>query len=230
MTHGTLIFDRVIMNKYRNRQEAGKVLAHELRAYANRDDVIILALPRGGVPVAYEVAKVLHVPLDVFIVRKIGVPGHAELAMGAIAMGHVHVFNQEVINDLDISQTAVDAVIAEEEVELKRREKIYRDDKPFPVLKDKTVILIDDGIATGASMRAAISALKQFHPAKLIVAVPVAEQNMYEDMQTLVDKLICPLTPAYFHAVGLWYEDFSQTEDDEVRTLLRKAEKWSASD
>lgn len=215
------------MDKYVNRTTAGKILAKELMNYANRDDVIVLALPRGGVPVAFEIAKVLHAPLDVFIVRKLGVPGHRELAMGAIAMGDATVFNDEIITDNNIPIHAIQAVMAEEKQELKRREIAYRGDQPFPVLKNKIVILVDDGIATGASMRAAIKALKVFMPAKIIIAVPVAEKFMCENMQSLVDDLICPMQPTYFNAVGAWYDDFSQTEDEEVFALLKMAREFN---
>lgn len=211
------------MDKYTNRTEAGQTLAKELRVYANRDDVIVLALPRGGVPVGYEVAKALHVPLDIFIVRKLGVPGHEELAMGAIAMGDTVVFNQDIIIDLGISQTAIDQVIQAESAELKRRETAYRGDKPFPALKNKTIILVDDGIATGATMRVAIKALRQLQPAAIIAAVPVADKTLSEHMAPLVDRLVCPLKPLQFYAVGAWYHDFSQTEDQEVHELLKKA-------
>lgn len=213
--------------KYLNRHDAGRILAKALNNYVDRKDVIVLALPRGGVPVAYEIAKSLHVPLDVFIVRKLGVPHHRELAMGAIAMGDVTVFNREIIKDLAISENAIQAVIAEEKEELKRREKAYRGNHVFPVVKDKVIILVDDGIATGATMRAAITAIKHFHPARIIIAVPVADKQLCEMMQAEVDLLICPLTPSYFQAVGAWYEDFTQTEDDEVYTLMKEARKFS---
>jgi predicted phosphoribosyltransferase len=213
------------MEKYLNRTEAGRVLALELKKYADRKDVIVLALPRGGVPVAYEIAALLHLPLDIFIVRKLGVPGHEEFAMGAIASGDVCVLNDETISDLSLTPDAIHAVMEKEKRELMRRETVYRGGRPFPVLKDKTIILVDDGIATGASMRAAIKALYAFDPASLIIAVPVAEKMMCESMQLLVDKFICPLRPVNFYAVGAWYEDFSQTEDEEVFTLLQKTRK-----
>lgn len=210
------------MEKYINRQEAGKILARELTNYANQDNVIVLALPRGGVPVAYEVASKLHAPLDVFIVRKLGAPGHSELAMGAIAMGNVEIFNEDIIRELSISKEAIQFVIAEEREELKRREKKYRGNLAFPSIKDKIVILVDDGIATGATMRAAILSIRQLNPATIVVAVPVADKQMCEKLQPLVDKLICPRRPIHFYAVGAWYEDFSQTEDNEVYALLQK--------
>lgn len=214
------------MEKYANRIAAGDVLASELKTYANRTDVIVLALPRGGVPVAFQIAKSLRVPLDVFIVRKLGVPGHSELAMGAIAMGDTRVFNEDIIVDLGISKEEIEKVIAEEQQELKRRETAYRDHHAFPSLKDKTVILVDDGIATGATMRAAINALRQFKPAVIIVAVPVADKMMCDKLQPLVERLICPMRPMNFSAVGAWYDNFSQTEDEEVRDLLKKARRF----
>lgn len=211
------------MDRYQNRQTAGILLAKALHAYANRDDVLILALPRGGVPVAFEIAKALQAPLDVFIVRKLGVPGHSELAMGAIAMGGAHVFNDEIIDELRIPQTAIQSVIEKEQQELKRREIAYRGSVTFPSIVNKTIILVDDGIATGATMRAAIKALRSLHPAKIIVAVPVADKQLCEQMQPLVDEFVCPLRPLYFYAVGAWYDDFSQTEDEEVYHLLKEA-------
>ncbi len=209
------------MDKYQDRHAAGKVLAQELKSYANCTDVIILALPRGGVPVAFEVAKILNVPLDVFIVRKLGVPGHEELAMGAIAMGNVTFFNQDIIRNLAIAQKDIDVVIHAESEELKRRELNYRGHKPFPIIKEKRVILIDDGIATGATLRVAIKALRQLKPTSIIVAVPVAETTTCEKIKTLADKLICPLKTNDFYAVGQYYDDFSQTTDEEVYSLLK---------
>lgn len=211
------------MEKYRNRQEAGEILARELRNYTGQKDVLVLALPRGGVPVAFEIAKKLNVPLDVFIVRKLGVPGHSELAMGAIAMGNSIVYNNDIIADLGISETEIQTVIAQEQRELKRREVAYRDNYPFPSLTNKTVILADDGIATGATMRAAIKALQQLKAASIIVAVPVADKHICDKIEPLVNLLICPLRPYNLFAVGAWYDDFSQTEDDEVYTLLKEA-------
>jgi putative phosphoribosyl transferase len=209
------------MDKFTNRREAGKTLAELLKNYAHKKDVIVLALPRGGVPVAYEIANALSVPLDVFIVRKLGVPGHEELAMGAIATGGTIIFNQDIIHQLNLTKNQIDQVIHSEQQELKRRNLKYRDDKPFPDLAGKTIILVDDGIATGATMRAAIQALHQKKPASIIVAVPVAEISTCKEMTSLVDNIICPLRPASFFAVGAWYENFSQTEDEEVYELLR---------
>ena len=213
--------------KYLNRSEAGKVLAQQLKQYVNRDDVLVLALPRGGVPVAFEIASALHAKLDVFIVRKLGVPGHVELAMGAIAMGNVVVLNEEIVKDLMISPAAINAVMAKEQQELQRRTRIFRGDIDLPKIKDQIVILVDDGIATGATMRAAIKALQQLNPARIIAAVPVADDSTCTQIESLVDKLICPLRPTSLCAVGAWYEDFSQTEDDEVHTLLNAARKMN---
>ncbi len=210
------------MDRFLNRYEAGKVLAEELNAFAHRSDVVILALPRGGVPVAYEIAKALVVPLDVFIVRKLGVPGHEELAMGAIATGGVTVFNDSIVRDLSISTVAIQQVTQSELAELKRRELLYRGQRPFPILTNKSIILVDDGIATGATIKAAIKALRQQKPASIIVAIPVAALSTYQEIAKQVEKIICPLTPSYFSAVGEWYENFSQTTDDEVFELLKK--------
>lgn len=210
------------MKIFMNRSEAGKILAAKLSTYAKRSDVMILALPRGGVPVAYEIAKALSVPLDVLIVRKLGVPGFEELAMGAIVMGGTMVFNDEIVHQLNIPKEAIDRVIQSEQEELKRREINYRGDRPLPKLTDKTVILVDDGIATGATMRAAIQALRQYKPLNIIIAVPVAGLETCEEMEPLVDKMVCALKPQYFHAVGEWYQDFSQTSDTEVHELLKK--------
>jgi predicted phosphoribosyltransferase len=215
------------MKKYMDRYEAGRMLAEELKQYTKMKNTIVLALPRGGVPVGYEIAKKLSLPLDVFIVRKLGVPGHEELAMGAIAMGGMTVFNDEILKSLNISKSTIDQVIQAEKQELQRRNAIYRDNKPFPSLQDKTIILVDDGIATGATMKAAIKALKQQKPAILIIAVPVAEFSTCEKMAKLVDKMVCPLKPHDFYAVGLWYEDFPQTSDDEVFELLKMSEKFN---
>ncbi len=211
------------MDKYIDRHDAGIVLANHLKEYAHQSNVIVLALPRGGVPVAYEVAKALSIPLDVFIVRKLGVPGHEELAMGALAAGGIVMFNEPLMDQLHIDQAAIHQVVESEQKELLRREQLYRGNRPFPQLLDKTVILIDDGIATGSTIKAAIKALKRFKPSSIIIAVPVAARETYEDMAKLVDKIICPLKPTPFHAVGLWYENFSQTSDNEVIELLKKS-------
>lgn len=211
------------MDKYLNRREAGKILAESLRAYANRKDVIVLALPRGGVPVAFEVANALNTPLDLFVVRKLGVPGHSELAMGAIASGGAQVFNQEILNSARVTQDEIDQVLLKEQKELARREQAYRGSHEYPSLKNKTIILVDDGIATGATMRVAIKALKQYQPAEIIVAVPVAQRDLCEDMLQYADAIISPLQPLDLYSVGAWYDDFSQTEDEEVYSLLRQA-------
>lgn len=205
---------------YANRQQAGQVLADLLRDYAVKENSIILALPRGGVPVAYEIATKLSLPMDIFIVRKLGVPGHEEYAMGAIASGGTVVFNEDVVYGLHISNTAINEVLQKEELELERRDKVYRGNKSPLQLTGKTVILVDDGIATGYTMRAAIAAVKQKNPVKLMVAVPVAARSTCAEMASLVDKIICPLQPANFYAVGLWYDDFSQTSDEEVIHLM----------
>lgn len=211
------------VKKFVDRKEAGQQLAELLNSYANRQDVVVLALPRGGVPVAAEIARQLKVPLDVFIVRKLGVPGHEELAMGAIAMGGAMVFNHDILDNLQIPESAVTSVIKAETQELHRREKLYRGTRPFPTIRHKQVILVDDGIATGATMRAAIQALYQMNPLCLIVAVPVADKHLCDELGLMVDEFYCPLRVSPLQAVGAWYEDFSQTEDAEVYTLLQNA-------
>jgi predicted phosphoribosyltransferase len=208
---------------FRDRQDAGRQLAAVLESYAGRSDTLVLGLPRGGVPVAHEVARALRAPLDVFLVRKLGVPGHEELAMGAIATGGVRVLNEEVLTALDISDDVIDAVAAEQQRELERRERAYRDGRPLPTIRGRVVILIDDGLATGATMRAAVAALRKQHPAAVVVAVPVASPQVCEEFQPLVDDIVCAHTPEPFHAVGLWYRDFSQTTDEEVHDLLAAA-------
>lgn len=211
------------MDKFADRYDAGKKLAKLLKDYKEKPNTIALALPRGGVPVAYEVAIALSIPLDVYVVRKLGVPGHAELAMGAIASGGTVIYNENIVRQLNIEKEDINHVIVQEEEELKRREAIYRGDRPFPDLKNKTILLIDDGIATGATTRAAIKGLRAHDPAELILAVPVAAQSTCEEIAKEVDKMICPLKPENFYAVGLWYEQFSQTQDEEVSELLEKA-------
>ena len=208
---------------YRDRVDAGKQLAKRLTDFADRDDVLVLALPRGGVPVAYEVAKALQVPMDIFLVRKLGVPGHEELAMGAISTGGVRVLNDDVVSYLRIPGDVIDAVAAGELKELERREREYRGDRPEPDVRGKTVILIDDGLATGSTMRAAAAALRQQNPTRIIVAVPVSAPQTCDEYRMGVDEIICARTPEPFFGVGMWYEDFSQTTDDEVRDLLGKA-------
>jgi putative phosphoribosyl transferase len=199
------------------------LLADKLEKYAGRDDVIVLGLPRGGVPIAYEVAKRLHAPLDVFIVRKLGVPGFEELAAGAIASGGVRVLNQDVMRAIPYADVAIEAVTAKETTELQRREQIYREGRPAPKLRDKLVILVDDGLATGATMRAAIKALRQCNTSKIVMAVPVGPPDTCEELAKEADEAICLTAPPFFQAVGQYYEDFSQTSDDDVRELLTKA-------
>jgi len=206
-----------------NRAEAGRLLAEKLEKYAGRDDVIVLGLPRGGVPVAYEVAKRLSVPLDVFIVRKLGVPGFEELAAGAIASGGVRDLNQDVIRALPNADETIESITARETAELERRERSYRDGRPAPELRNRVVILVDDGLATGATMRAAVKALRQRGVAKIVVAVPVGPPDTCREFEDEADETICASTPEFFQAVGQYYEDFSQTSDEEVRELLARA-------
>src|SRR5918992_528509 len=208
---------------FRDRSDAGRRLAEKLSAYRDRDDLLVLALPRGGVPVAFEVASALRAPLDVFVVRKLGVPGHEELAMGAIATGGVRVLNSDVVHRLKLPQEVIDRVASSEHSELVRREKVYRGDRPPPDVRGRTVILVDDGLATGATMLAAIKALRQQQPARIVVAVPTAAPETCEQLKKEADDAICAITPEPFHAVGLWYEDFSQTTDEEVRDLLARS-------
>jgi putative phosphoribosyl transferase len=214
---------------FRDRAEAGRLLAAKLRDYANRNDVVVLALPRGGVPVAFEVARALNAPLDVFVVRKLGVPGHEELAMGAIASGGARVLNQDVLRALGISRGVVDLVAEREQRELLRREREYRDGRAPVDIRNRTVILVDDGLATGSSMRAAAMALKQKDPAKIIAAVPVGAPETCAEFESEVDKVVCATTPEPFRAVGEWYRDFSQTSDEEVRALLSEAARLTAA-
>ena len=206
-----------------NRAEAGRLLAEKLEKYAGRDDVIVLGLPRGGVPVAYEVAKRLCVPLDVFIVRKLGVPGFEELAAGAIASGGVRVLNQDVMRALPNANETIESITARETAELERREQSYRDGRPAPELRNRVVILVDDGLATGATMRAAVKALRQRGVAKIVVAVPVGPPDTCREFEDEADETICASTPEFFQAVGQYYEDFSQTSDEEVGELLARA-------
>jgi predicted phosphoribosyltransferase len=206
-----------------DRAEAGRVLGLKLSKYAGRDDVIVLGLPRGGVPVAYEVAQALRVPLDVFIVRKLGVPGFEELAVGAIASGGVRVLNEEVANALPNRDEIIETVTKRETAELERREHEYRDGRPAPDLAGKTVLLIDDGLATGATMRAAVKALRERGVAKIVVAVPVGPPETCREFEDVADEAVCASAPEYFQAVGQYYEDFSQTSDQQVRDLLARA-------
>lgn len=208
---------------FQDRFQAGRLLGERLEKYANRDDLIVLALPRGGVPVGFEVARRLNAPLDVFVVRKLGMPGHPELAMGAIASGGVRVLNDEVVYQLDIPKRIVDSVALDEERELRRRELAYRGHGESPTLAGKTVILVDDGIATGSTMRAAIRALRHQNVARLIVATPVAAFSSAAEIRSEVDEFIAILVPEEFAAVGQWYQDFNQTTDAEVTALLDEA-------
>jgi putative phosphoribosyl transferase len=208
---------------FRDRREAGRLLASRLAAYANRPDVLVLALPRGGVPVAFEVARALGAPLDVFVVRKLGVPGHEELAMGAIATGGVRVLNDQVVRALRIPEYVIEAVAEKERQELARRERLYRGDRPFPDVRGRTAILVDDGLATGTTMQAAVRALRQQQAARIVVAVPLAAPETCQELSEEVDDIVCAVTPEPFEAVGLWYEDFSQTTDEEVGDLLARS-------
>jgi len=212
---------------FRNRAEAGQLLAEKLLKYAGCDDVIVLGLPRGGVPVAYEVARRLNAPLDVFIVRKLGVPGFEELAAGAIASGGVRVLNEDVVRALPHADEIIESVTARETAELERREQSYRNGRPPPELRDRIVILVDDGLATGATMRAAVAALRRRGTAKIIVAVPVGAPETCRELEELVDEIVCAIAPEFFQAVGQYYEDFSQTSDEEVRDLLKRAAERS---
>jgi putative phosphoribosyl transferase len=206
--------------RFRDRTDAGRYLARQLERYANRGDVMVLGLPRGGVPVAYEVAMHLGAPLDVFVVRKLGVPGHEELAMGAIASGGVRVLNDDVVRWVPNAKAVIEAATAEESAELLRRERLYRDDRPAPDVRGKAVILVDDGLATGATMLAAVRALRQMEAAAIVMAVPVGSRDRCRAFESEVDEVVCATTPADFHAVGQFYDDFSQTTDEEVRSIL----------
>jgi putative phosphoribosyl transferase len=211
------------MALFRDRAQAGQALAQKLSAYKGRAEVLVLGLPRGGIPVAYEVAQALQAPLDVFLVRKLGVPGREELAMGAIASGGVRVLNAEVVAVLAIPEYIIDAVAEREQRELERRERIYRGDRPRAEIRGRAVILIDDGLATGASMRAAVASLRAQDPAKISIAVPVAPSETCEQFAREVDEIVCAATPEPFFGVGQWYDDFTQTSDEEVQTLLQRA-------
>lgn len=211
--------------RFDDRADAGRQLAEQLDEYAGRDDVLVLALPRGGVPVAWHVAKALGAPLDVLVVRKLGTPGHAELAMGAIASGGAHVVNRQVIDQAGVSEQQIDAEIERQRRELARREKAYRGDRPYPDISGKTVLVVDDGLATGATMRAAIQALRQYDPQEIVVAVPVAPPHVQDSTLRDADRFIALLQPTPFYAVGQWYRDFEQTEDSEVTRLLESARR-----
>jgi putative phosphoribosyl transferase len=215
--------------RFRDRTEAGIKLAAKLAAYANDPSVLVLGLPRGGVPVAYEVARALEAPLDIFVVRKLGVPGHRELAMGAISSGGVRVLNPEVVEGFHIPAVMIDAVAAQEQKELERQQRTYRGDAPFPVLAGRTVIVVDDGLATGSTMRAAVRALRQSNPARIVVAAPVAAAETCRSLAMEADEVVCCNIPETFYAVSLWYEQFAQTTDQEVRDLLEAAASTIAS-
>lgn len=206
--------------RFADRRHAGAVLASQLQHFADRPDLVVLALPRGGVPVAFEVARALGAPMDVFVVRKLGMPGHPELAMGAIASGGVRVMNEDVFGWYRPSAAAIEAVIRTEHAELERRERAYRDGRPPVPIEGRTVILVDDGLATGSTMRAAVLAIRRLGPARVVVAVPVGARETCEALRAMADEVVCALMPEPFSAVGRWYIDFSQTTDDEVRQLL----------
>lgn len=211
------------MSVFRDRSEAGRALARRLAKYADRFDVLVLGLPRGGVPVAYEVSRALNADLDVYVVRKLGLPGHEELAMGAIASGGIRVLNEDLVRELLIPPEVIDAAVARESVELARREKLYRRGRPPLTLRGRTVILTDDGLATGATMRAACLAARQNEPVAVVVAAPVAALEAVESLTEVADECVVVATPDPFHGVGLWYDDFRQTPDDEVCALLERA-------
>jgi predicted phosphoribosyltransferase len=213
---------------FRDRRDGGRALARVLTAYADRPDVVVLALPRGGVPVGYEVARALRAPLDVYIVRKLGVPGHEEYAMGAIASGGVRVLNEKIVQLLGIPDDAVEAVARAEQRELERRERLYREGRPPLDVRGRTVVLVDDGLATGATMLAAVKALQAEQAERIVVAVPTAAPQTCEDMRHEADEVICATTPEPFHAVGQWYRDFDQTSDEEVHELLAQAQHGEA--
>jgi putative phosphoribosyl transferase len=215
----------VVSNRpFRTRQHAGQLLADRLQRYVSRPDVLVLALPRGGVPVGFEVATRLHVPLDVFVVRKLGVPGHEELAMGAIASNGARVINDEVVHMLNVPNEIIERVAIAEQREMMRRERLYRRERPFPELQDRVVILVDDGLATGSTMRAAAQALRQHKPARIVVAVPTAAPETQRALMAEVDEVVSVIAPESFYAVGQWYQEFPQTSDEEVRDLLARSE------
>ena len=218
------------IDRFHHRRDAGQRLASRLEHYGNRPDTIVLALPRGGVPVGYEIAVKLHLPLDICLVRKLGVPHHPELAMGAIAPGNVCLLNYALIQQLHISRAAIAKVVHQEQAELERRQHAYRlPHIPSPVLSNKTVILVDDGIATGSTFRAAIATVKRHSPYRIIVAIPIAPPQICRELAGLVDWLECLIAPPNLMAIGRWYDDFSQTSDEEVRMLLESAyEQWRA--
>ena len=213
------------MTPFKDRRDAGRKLAQKLSAYARGQDTLILALPRGGVPVAYEVALTLNVPMDIFIVRKLGLPGREELAIGAIASGGIRVLNSDVIRMLSIPEEVINFVARRELQELQRRERLYRGNRPSPEVRDRTVVIIDDGLATGASMRAAVAGVRAQYPTRLVVAVPAAAAETCDAFRSEVEEVVCAITPEPFYGVSRWYEDFSQVTDEEVRTLLEEANR-----
>jgi putative phosphoribosyl transferase len=212
-----------------DRTEAGQLLANRLTHYADRADVLVLALPRGGVPIAYEIATKLHLPLDVCLVRKLGVPKQQELAMGAIATGNVVKINRDIVEWSNVSRDAIEQTIEREKEELERRDRTYRGERPLPQIRDRSIILVDDGIATGATIRAAIATLQQQQPQEIVIAVPVASPAVCRSLATEANKIICLIKPESLQSISLWYEDFSQTSDKEVRDLLAKAERELAA-
>jgi putative phosphoribosyl transferase len=211
------------MERFKDRRDADRLLARKLSVYTNHTDVIVLALPRGGVPVAYEVALALNAPLDIFLVRKLGLPGREELAIGAIASGGIRVLNEDIIRVLGVPEEVINIVARNELQELQRREHNYRGDRPAPEVRDRKVILIDDGLATGASMRAAVVGVRAQHPARIVIAVPAAAPELCNAFQFEVDEMVCAMTPEPFYGLSRWYEDFSQTTDEDVRMFLREA-------
>lgn len=212
---------------FEDRAHAGRELARLLGRYAGRDDVLVLGLPRGGVPVAFEIAQALRAPLDVFVVRKLGTPGQEELALGAIASGGVRVLNDDIVGSLGLPQSAIDRIAAREEVELVRREQTYRGDRPLPPVHGQIVIVVDDGLATGATMRAAVAALRQMDCGRIVVAAPVGAAESVAALREIADEVVCAATPAPFYGVGMWYGEFAQTSDEEVRALLEAARRWT---
>jgi putative phosphoribosyl transferase len=215
-------------DRFSNRTDAGRQLASALARYSGRNDVLVLGLPRGGVPVAFEIAAELDAPLDVFIVRKLGLPGHEEFGIGAIATGNVRVVDRSVLEAYGVDAEMLDRITERERVELERRERLYRDDRPFPTVDDRVVILVDDGLATGSTMRAAITALRAKGPRSIVIAVPVGARETCAAMRSLADEVVCLTTPDPFYAVGLWYDEFEQTEDGEVHELLERAASRTA--
>lgn len=217
-------------DRFRDRTEAGRLLAERLTEYANAPDTLVLALPRGGVPVAYEIARALHLPLDICLTRKLGVPGRKELAMGAIGQGGIRVINESIVEDLGVSEQAIERVARSEEIELERRDRLYRGDRPLPAIEGKTVLLVDDGIATGATLKAAILTLQARDPRSIVVAVPVAPAEIRDRLEESVDRVVCVLEPEALMAISAWYDDFSQTGDGEVRELLAAANRSGTSE